>query len=211
MNILVRYLLLVLLAVRALGVETVYLSEISETRRAKARDLGATAVFDPRELKIPQKMRELTEGQGVDVSVEAVGIEASLKDCLASTRQRGTVVVQGIFTDRVPIHMLGFVSREITMIGTNSIDPELALEWIAAGRVEPERDLARGQPLRPTDLGLGGGQARDGRDDAPPAGRESLDLGPTLTHRWWPPRSGTTWVPSTRTIVVVAWPISSST
>jgi (R,R)-butanediol dehydrogenase/meso-butanediol dehydrogenase/diacetyl reductase len=139
--------LLVLLALKALGVETVYLTEIAQTRRAKARELGATEVFDPRELKIPPKMRELTGGQGVDASVEAVGIEASLKDCLASTRQRGTVLVQGIFTERVPIHMLGFVSREIAMIGTNSINPELALGWIAKGLVEPESIVTRIVPL----------------------------------------------------------------
>jgi (R,R)-butanediol dehydrogenase/meso-butanediol dehydrogenase/diacetyl reductase len=139
--------LLVLLGVKALGVETVYLTEISETRRSKARELGATEVFDPAEVKVPQKMRELTDGRGVDVSVEAVGIEATLKDCLASTRQRGTVVVQGIFTERVPIHMLGFVSREITMIGTNSIDPERALQWIREGRAEPESIVTRIVPL----------------------------------------------------------------
>ena len=130
--------LLVLLAVKVVGVETVYLTEISETRRDRARELGATDVFSPLEVKIPRKMKELTEGHGLDVSVEAVGVEAALKDCLASTRRGGTVVVQGIFTERVPIHMLGFVSREITMIGTNSINPRLALEWIEAGRVEPE-------------------------------------------------------------------------
>jgi (R,R)-butanediol dehydrogenase/meso-butanediol dehydrogenase/diacetyl reductase len=139
--------LLVLLAVKALGVETVYLTEISEKRQGKARELGATDVLDPREVKIPQKMRELTQGQGVDVSVEAVGIEAALKDCLASTRHRGTVVVQGIFTERVPIHMLGFVSREITMIGTNSIDPQRALEWIRDDRVQPESIVTRIVPL----------------------------------------------------------------
>ena len=139
--------LLVLLAVKAVGVETVYLTEISKTRRDRARELGATDVFDPHEGKIPPRMRELTEGRGVDVSVEAVGVEASLKDCLASTRHGGTVVVQGIFTERVPIHMLGFVSREITMIGTNSIHPQLALEWIAAGRVEPESIVTSIVPL----------------------------------------------------------------
>jgi (R,R)-butanediol dehydrogenase/meso-butanediol dehydrogenase/diacetyl reductase len=139
--------LLVLVAVRALGVETVYLTEISETRRSRARELGATEVFDPREVKVPQKMRELTDGRGVDLSVEAVGIEATLKDCLASTRQRGTVVVQGIFTERVPIHMLGFVSREITMIGTNSIDPARALQWIGEGRAAPESIGTRAVPL----------------------------------------------------------------
>jgi (R,R)-butanediol dehydrogenase/meso-butanediol dehydrogenase/diacetyl reductase len=139
--------LLVLVAVRAVGVETVYLTEISETRRDKARELGATEVIDPLGVKVPRKVKELTEGQGVDVSVEAVGIGAALKDCLASTRQRGKVVVQGIFTERVPIHMLGFVSREITMIGTNSIDPGLALSWIADGRAEPESIVTRIVPL----------------------------------------------------------------
>ena len=146
--------LLVLLAVKALGVETVYLTEISETRRGKALELGATEVFDPREVKVPQKMRELTDGLGVDVSVEAVGIEATLKDCLASTRHRGTVVVQGIFTERVPVHMLGFVSREITMIGTNSIDPARALQWIAAGLAEPESIVTSIVPL--DDIARGG-------------------------------------------------------
>jgi (R,R)-butanediol dehydrogenase/meso-butanediol dehydrogenase/diacetyl reductase len=139
--------LLVLLALEAVGVETIFLTEISRTRRARARELGATEVFDPLESRIPPRMRELTEGRGVDVSVEAVGIEAALKDCLASTRHGGTVVVQGIFTERVPIHMLGFVSREITMIGTNSINPRLALEWIEEGKVAPESIVTRTVPL----------------------------------------------------------------
>jgi hypothetical protein len=38
----------------------------------------------------------------------------------------------------VPIHRLGFVSREVTMIGTNSVDLDQALEWIDSGVVEPE-------------------------------------------------------------------------
>jgi threonine dehydrogenase-like Zn-dependent dehydrogenase len=92
-------------------------------------------------------MRDLTGGRGVDVAVEAVGIAATLKDCLASSRQRGTVIVQGIFTERVPIHMLGFVTREVTMIGTNSIDAARALDWIASGRVEPETIVTSIIPL----------------------------------------------------------------
>jgi (R,R)-butanediol dehydrogenase/meso-butanediol dehydrogenase/diacetyl reductase len=139
--------LLVLVAVKALGVETVYLTEIAKQRQSKARELGATEVLDPREVKIPRTVRELTQEQGVDVSVEAVGIEAALKDCLASTRHGGTVVVQGIFTERVPIHMLGFVSREITMIGTNAINPQLALKWIREGLAEPESIVTRIVPL----------------------------------------------------------------
>jgi len=130
--------LCVLMAARAMGVETVYMTEISEVRIAKAEAMGATAVFNPLETRVPRRIKELTDDRGADVAVEAVGVEASLKDCLASTRYRGCVVVQGIFTERVPIHMLGFVSREVTMIGTNSVDLDQALEWIDAGVVEPE-------------------------------------------------------------------------
>ncbi len=89
----------------------------------------------------------MTGGAGVDVAVEAVGVGASLKDCLASTRYRGRVVVHGIFTDRVPIHMLGFVTREVTMIGTNSVDLEQAMQWLEAGLVEPEAMVTRVIPL----------------------------------------------------------------
>ena len=128
----------VLLAARAMGVETVYMTEISEVRIAKAEAMGATGVLNPLEARVPPRIKELTDGRGADLAVEAVGVEASLKDCLASSRYRGCVVVQGIFTERVPIHMLGFVSREVTMIGTNSVDLDQALEWIDSGVVEPE-------------------------------------------------------------------------
>jgi len=139
--------LCVLLAARAMGVETVYMTEISEVRIAKAEAMGATAVFNPLETRVPRRIKELTDGKGVDLAVEAVGVEASLKDCLASSRYRGCVVVQGIFTERVPIHMLGFVSREVTMIGTNSVDLDQALEWIDSRSVEPEAMVTRIIPL----------------------------------------------------------------
>ena len=139
--------LCVLLAARAMGVETVYMTEISEVRIAKAEAMGATAVFNPLEARVPPRIKELTDGRGADLAVEAVGVEASLKDCLASTRYRGCVVVQGIFTERVPIHMLGFVSREVTMIGTNSVDLDQALEWIDSRVVEPEAMVTRIIPL----------------------------------------------------------------
>jgi (R,R)-butanediol dehydrogenase/meso-butanediol dehydrogenase/diacetyl reductase len=130
--------LMLLLGLGAVGVDTVYVSEPMNNRRDLAERLGATEVLDPGETKVSAAVRELTGGRGVDVSFEAVGIEASLKDCLASTRFGGTVLVEGIFTEKVPVHMLGFVTRETTMIGANLADPPLALEWILNRGLEPE-------------------------------------------------------------------------
>jgi len=130
--------LMVLLGLKAIGVEEIFVTDISERRRKKAEELGATLVLNPEAEKISVRIKELSAGRGVDVAVEAVGIEATLKDCLASVRFQGKVIVQGIFTDRVPIHMLGFVTRETTMIGTNSANPALAMSWIESKGIRPE-------------------------------------------------------------------------
>jgi (R,R)-butanediol dehydrogenase/meso-butanediol dehydrogenase/diacetyl reductase len=134
-------------AAKAIGVENIFMTEMSESRIAKAEELGATAVFNPVKVRVPDEIKAKTGGAGVDVAIEAVGVGASLKDCLASTRYRGTVVVHGIFTERVPLHMLGFVSREVTMIGTNSINLDRAIEWALSGKVEPEAMITSKIPL----------------------------------------------------------------
>jgi (R,R)-butanediol dehydrogenase/meso-butanediol dehydrogenase/diacetyl reductase len=139
--------LLLLLAVQAVGVETIYITEISETRRRKAEELGATAVLNPAEVKIPTAIRELTDDKGVDVAIEAVGIEASLKDCLASARYQGKVIVQGIFTEKVPINMLAFVTKEMTMTSGNFRSPNRALEWIRTNTIAPETIVTSIIPL----------------------------------------------------------------
>ncbi len=139
--------LMLLLGLKAMGVQNVYITDVLENRRKKAQELGATLVWNPAEIKSPAKIKELTNGRGVDVSIEAVGIEATLKDCLASVRYQGMVIVQGIFTERASVHMLGFVTRETTMIGTNFINPPLAMKWLKTGSIRPESIITDIIPL----------------------------------------------------------------
>jgi threonine dehydrogenase-like Zn-dependent dehydrogenase len=107
--------------------------------------------WNPMEVKSPARIKEITGGRGVDVAIEAVGIEPALKDCLASARYQGTVIVQGIFTERASLHMLGFVHRETTMLGTSSINPELAMQWLGTGRIKPESVVTDIIPLAEID------------------------------------------------------------
>ena len=139
--------LMLLMGLKAMGVRNVYITDVLENRRQKAMELGATEVWNPAEVKSPGRIKELTRGRGVDVAIEAVGIEATLKDCLASARYQGMVIVQGIFTERALVHMLGFVTRETTMIGTNSIKPDLAMKWLETGTIQPESIITDFIPL----------------------------------------------------------------
>jgi threonine dehydrogenase-like Zn-dependent dehydrogenase len=43
--------------------------------------------------------------------------------------------------------MLGFVTRETTMIGTNSINPALAMNWIESKGIRPESIITKIIPL----------------------------------------------------------------
>lgn len=131
--------LMMLLGLKAMGVEKVFMTDVLPNRRAMAETLGASAVWDPTEVKSSARIKALTGGRGADVAIEAVGVEAALKDCLTSVRYQGTVIVQGIFTERVRLHMLGFVTRETTMIGTSSIDVPLAMQWLETANIQPER------------------------------------------------------------------------
>jgi (R,R)-butanediol dehydrogenase/meso-butanediol dehydrogenase/diacetyl reductase len=139
--------LMLLIGVQAIGVKTVFVTEVSQKRREKAKALGATLVLNPEEIRVPSRIKEITSGRGVDVAIEAVGIETALKDCLSSVRYQGKVIVQGIFTNRVPIHMLGFVTRETTMFGVNSINPQLAMIWIDSKGIVPESIITKIVPL----------------------------------------------------------------
>lgn len=143
--------LMMLLGLKAMGVETVYMTDVLENRRRKAEELGATTTWNPMEVKSPAKIKEITGGRGVDIAIEAVGIEPALKDCLASARYQGTVIVQGIFTRRASVHMLGFVHKETTMIGTASINPPLAMQWLATGKIQPESVVTDIIPLADID------------------------------------------------------------
>jgi (R,R)-butanediol dehydrogenase/meso-butanediol dehydrogenase/diacetyl reductase len=139
--------LMTILGLKAEGVEKILVTEVSEIRRKKAAEMGAALTFNPLNSKVSSWAKELTSGRGVDFAFESVGVEASLKDCLTSVCFQGKVIVQGIFTDRIPIHMLGFVTRETIMMGTNSANPSLAMRWIEEKGVKPEMMVTKIIPL----------------------------------------------------------------
>jgi len=74
------------------------------TRRLEvARRMGADAVADVGELDEAERwewVRENTEGRGADVTMEAAGDPAAVRQALRFTRDAGRVVIAGQYTDR---------------------------------------------------------------------------------------------------------------
>ena len=69
--------------------------ESHEYRAALARDLGAVKVFDPGDPDILERIRELTNGAGVDAGIDCSGVPAAQRLLIDAARRRGQVAFVG--------------------------------------------------------------------------------------------------------------------
>lgn len=124
----------------ASGASRIFVSDISENRLKKAKEVGATHVFDARDKDIPQRIREKT-GHGVDIFIDAAGVQASFDTGINSLRNGGTAVLVALFMNKVEHDALDQAMRELTIkgiIGYRNIFPEV-IALISSGRLPVEK------------------------------------------------------------------------
>lgn len=69
--------------------------ESNPWRAAKARELGATDVFDPADEATPARIRELTKGRGVDAALDCSGSPQAHRLLINAARRGGQVAFVG--------------------------------------------------------------------------------------------------------------------
>lgn len=109
---------LAVLCAIAAGAGAVYLSEPNPRRVERAQGLGAAAIFNPRETDVAGELKELTDGIGVDVSIECAGNERALEACVTATRKHGTVVQTGLHVGPASVTPMVWAEHDLTIIGT---------------------------------------------------------------------------------------------
>jgi 2-desacetyl-2-hydroxyethyl bacteriochlorophyllide A dehydrogenase len=126
-------------AARAAGAARVLAIDSVPERLAMAESFGAQPVHlteqDPR-----AAARELSDGRGVDVCIDAVGHPDAFEEALKITRKCGTVQVVGVYAERAQVHMgllwikslhvcaghanvIGHVDRVLAMMSAGLLDP----------------------------------------------------------------------------------------
>jgi (R,R)-butanediol dehydrogenase/meso-butanediol dehydrogenase/diacetyl reductase len=116
---------------RAAGAGQIIVAEVADARKRKALDLGADAVIDPTVQDVPERVRELTDGEGADHSFDAAGIQATLQTALHATRKSGTVTIISIWEGPVQINPNDVVLSELNVVGTIAYTPEDFADTIA--------------------------------------------------------------------------------
>lgn len=136
--------LLVVALLRRAGIGRLIAVDPFPIRRAAALRLGAALALDPTEAD-PSRLRELTDGRGLDLAIEASGSEAALQAALDSVAFQGTVVACAWYGSKPITLDLGrrFHRERVRLISSqvSSLDPALAPRWDRARRTAAVLDL----------------------------------------------------------------------
>jgi threonine dehydrogenase-like Zn-dependent dehydrogenase len=81
-----------------------------EGRLALARRLGADAVVDAAHQDPVQAIRDLTGGRGVDVAIEALGLQQTFESCLRVLRPGGTLSSLGVYSGKLTLPLDAFAA-----------------------------------------------------------------------------------------------------
>jgi L-iditol 2-dehydrogenase len=129
--------LLTLQALRAAGCSRIFVTDLDSTRLKLAREVGATAVLSS-EASVVEQIMQLTEGAGVDVVIEAVGRNETVKVAIESVRKGGTVVLVGNISPEVTLPLQRVVTRQIRLQGSCASSGEYprAIELLASGAIQ---------------------------------------------------------------------------
>lgn len=83
---------------RAAGAEKIFAVDLLKNRRQWCLANGADYAFDPRDVDVPERIRELNDGKGVDVAMEITGAYPALQLATRAVATSGTIVSAGFYT-----------------------------------------------------------------------------------------------------------------
>jgi (R,R)-butanediol dehydrogenase/meso-butanediol dehydrogenase/diacetyl reductase len=135
---------------RAAGASEVFVVEPLAERRARALEMGATAVIDPADGAAHEQVVTLAGGFGTDVAFDCVGFEPTLDTALRASRKGGKVGIIGVFVKPPTVDMNLAVLQERTVVGSLCYaegDFARVIAMVADGRISTDGLITGRAPL----------------------------------------------------------------
>lgn len=141
--------LLCLQALRAAGCSTVFISDIDPSRLALAKEVGATEPLNATGDELVAEIFKRTQGAGVDLALEAVGIDATVRAAVNSVRKGGAVTLVGNITPEVTLPLQKAVTRQIRIQGSCASAGEYpqAIQLLTSGAIKVKPLISAIAPL----------------------------------------------------------------
>jgi 2-desacetyl-2-hydroxyethyl bacteriochlorophyllide A dehydrogenase len=92
--------------------------ESDPIRKDMAFKMGANLVFDPKKEDVVEQIRKATHGRGVDVAIEALGLQETFESALRSLRPGGVLASLGVYSGKltVPIDAIAAGIGDYTIV-----------------------------------------------------------------------------------------------
>lgn len=121
------------------GASKIITIDLDEARLAASHKFGATDHVRSSDPNWIQKVMELTDGLGVDVAIEAVGIPATFDMCTKIVRPGGHIANVGVHGKPVQLDLQDLWIKELTittgLVSTTTIP--MLLKLVAENKIEP--------------------------------------------------------------------------
>ena len=140
--------LLVLQALRVAGCSRIFVADTDSSRLKLAKEIADVDILSL-DSEIAAQILQRTGGTGVDVAMEAVGRNETVRACIASVRKGGTVVLVGNISPQVELPLQTVVTRQIRLQGSCASAGEYprAIELLASGAIKVKPLITAVAPL----------------------------------------------------------------
>jgi threonine dehydrogenase-like Zn-dependent dehydrogenase len=139
------------------GAKTIVI-DVEDQKLALAKQAGAAYSINSKTEDVHARLRELTDGHGPDVIIEAVGLPSTYRMAIEEVAFTGRVVYVGYAKEPVTYETKYFVQKELDILGSrNSLDefPQV-IEMLLQGRFPVEATISKVVPLGDAGLALSG-------------------------------------------------------
>lgn len=133
--------LAVLLTAQFYSPAAIFMIDLDDKRLAVAKEFGATTLINSSDGRAAQRVLDLTEGAGVDVVIEAVGIPATFNICQAIVAAGGRIANVGVHGKPVELHLEKLWDRNIAITTrlVDTVTTPMLLKVVRSGKLQPRK------------------------------------------------------------------------
>ena len=133
--------LAVLLTAQFYSPAAIFMIDLDDKRLAVAKEFGATTLINSSDGRAAQRVLDLTEGAGVDVVIEAVGIPATFNICQAIVAAGGRIANVGVHGKPVELHLETLWDRNIAITTrlVDTVTTPMLLKVVRSGKLQPSK------------------------------------------------------------------------
>src|SRR5579864_5068430 len=133
--------LAVLLTAQFYSPAQIFMIDLDDKRLAVAKQFGASTLVNSADGHAAHHVMELTEGAGVDVAIEAVGIPATFDICQVIVAAGGRIANVGVHGKPVELHIEKLWDRNISLTTrlVDTVTTPMLLKVVRSGKLQPSR------------------------------------------------------------------------